>query len=180
NFYLSRVEKAQKLSVSQSSASLTHTPTGQKRQITSTQPSRYQLPSRKTPARFGYLLYIFKNKKSFNALLYAKIIIIYTLLFKRLKKKIVFIMGLLCSPRMHLFDKKQCCLIFVKTKIIFFQDYFMNKKIKNNSFYLKLTMLKMVFCNCYLNGDLLCKNHFYTVFGHNCLATACENNQPKW
>ncbi len=27
-------------------------------------------------------------------------------------------------------------------------------------------------------GDLLCKNHFYKVFEHSCVAAVCENNQP--
>ncbi len=26
--------------------------------------------------------------------------------------------------------------------------------------------------------DLLCKNHFYKVFEHSCVASVCENNQP--
>ncbi len=26
--------------------------------------------------------------------------------------------------------------------------------------------------------DLLCKNHFYKVFEHSCVAAVCENNQP--
>ncbi len=28
-----------------------------------------------------------------------------------------------------------------------------------------------------LKGDLLCKNHFYKVFEHSCVAAVCENNQ---
>ncbi len=31
----------------------------------------------------------------------------------------------------------------------------------------------------YLKGDLLCKNHFYKVFEHSCVAAVCENNQPN-
>ncbi len=27
-------------------------------------------------------------------------------------------------------------------------------------------------------GDLLCKNHFYKLFEHSCVAAVCENNQP--
>ncbi len=27
-------------------------------------------------------------------------------------------------------------------------------------------------------GDLLCKNHFYKVFEHSCVASVCENNKP--
>ncbi len=30
----------------------------------------------------------------------------------------------------------------------------------------------------YLKRDLLCKNHFYKVFEHSCVAAVCENNQP--
>ncbi len=30
----------------------------------------------------------------------------------------------------------------------------------------------------YIKGDLLCKNHFYKLFEHSCVATVCENNQP--
>ncbi len=29
-----------------------------------------------------------------------------------------------------------------------------------------------------IKGDLLCKNHFYKVFEHSCVAAECENNQP--
>ncbi len=29
-----------------------------------------------------------------------------------------------------------------------------------------------------IKGDLLCKNHFYKVFEHSCVAAVCENNQP--
>ncbi len=29
-----------------------------------------------------------------------------------------------------------------------------------------------------LKGDLLCKNHFYKLFEHSCVAAVCENNQP--
>ncbi len=28
-----------------------------------------------------------------------------------------------------------------------------------------------------LKEDLLCKNHFYEVFEHSCVASVCENNQ---
>ncbi len=34
------------------------------------------------------------------------------------------------------------------------------------------------FCNNVFKGDLLCKNHFYKVFEHSCVAAVCENNQP--
>ncbi len=30
----------------------------------------------------------------------------------------------------------------------------------------------------YIKGDLLCKNNFYKVFEHSCVAAVCENNQP--
>ncbi len=30
----------------------------------------------------------------------------------------------------------------------------------------------------YIKGDLLCKNHFYKLFEHSCVAAVCENNQP--
>ncbi len=30
----------------------------------------------------------------------------------------------------------------------------------------------------HFKGDLLCKNHFYKVFEHSCVAAVCENNQP--
>ncbi len=30
----------------------------------------------------------------------------------------------------------------------------------------------------FIKGDLLCKNHFYKVFEHSCVAAVCENNQP--
>ncbi len=64
--------------------------------------------------RFGYFVVVFgplihfEKQKSlfyfvcFNALLYAKIIIIYKTFFSF----ITFITGILCSPRLHLFDKK--------------------------------------------------------------------------
>ncbi len=29
-----------------------------------------------------------------------------------------------------------------------------------------------------LKGDLLCKNNFYKMFEHSCVAAVCENNQP--
>ncbi len=29
----------------------------------------------------------------------------------------------------------------------------------------------------FFKGDLLCKNHFYKVFEHSCVAAVCENNQ---
>ncbi len=29
-----------------------------------------------------------------------------------------------------------------------------------------------------IKGDLLCKNHFYKLFEHSCVAAVCENNQP--
>ncbi len=37
-------------------------------------------------------------------------------------------------------------------------------------------------CHFWVNypfkGDLLCKNHFYKLFEHSCVAAVCENNQP--
>ncbi len=39
----------------------------------------------------------------------------------------------------------------------------------------------MLVCICTqaaVKGDLLCKNHFYKVFEHSCVAAVCENNQP--
>ncbi len=30
----------------------------------------------------------------------------------------------------------------------------------------------------FFKGDLLCKNHFYKLFEHSCVAAVCENNQP--
>ncbi len=35
-----------------------------------------------------------------------------------------------------------------------------------------------VHCGLCFKGDLLCKNHFYKVFEHSCVAAVCENNQP--
>ncbi len=29
-----------------------------------------------------------------------------------------------------------------------------------------------------IKGDILCKNHFYKVFEHSCVASVCKNNQP--
>ncbi len=49
-------------------------------------------------------------------------------------------------------------------------------------------MLLLVDCAChygndlaasvFFKGDLLCKNHFYKVFEHSCVAAVCEKIQP--
>ncbi len=56
----------------------------------------------------------------------------------------------------------------------------MNKDIVVNkwdaTFYSKLNILNIYDFD--FKGDLLCKNHFYKVFEHSCVAAVCENNQP--
>ncbi len=49
-------------------------------------------------------------------------------------------------------------------------------KKKCKSHILSLTIFNFDILN--LKGDLLCKNHFYKLFEHSCVAAVCENNQP--
>ncbi len=43
---------------------------------------------------------------------------------------------------------------------------------------LRITTKGAIAHTFYIKGDLLCKNHFYKVFEHSCVAAVCENNQP--